>query len=656
MPLSDHIPRLDDRRFEDLVAEARARIPQYTPEWTDYNPGDAGFALIELFAWLSELLVYRMGRVPELNYLKFLELVGIELTPARPAQTVLVFPVKPGFAGSSVTVPARTPVAAAEPDEQGPILFETERVLTALKAQLDALQVFDGYAYADVSAANADLATSFQPFGPLARAETALLLGFSGDSALPPSVELSLAFWPPSDRPVPPPAPCGGGVVPVAAPARLAWEFWAGSEWRPLTLLSDDTLALTRSGLVRLRTPPPGQATPAKLGKKQDKARFWLRARLEQAAYEVPPALLGVRANAVRALQAQSVAREVLGGSEGTPSQVFRLANAPVLAGTLALEVDETGSFEAWREVEDFFGSGPDDRHYLLNRTTGEIRFGDGRRGRVPVANLAAPQSNVVAAFYRFGGGTRGNLGAGLVATLMRSLPGIDVGKVTNPLPAEGGTEEESLEAAAGRAPVALKARDRAVTAEDFEMLARQAGPVRRAHTLPLAHPHFPGIDVPGVVTLLIVPDAPGPAPSPSEALAQTVCAHLDRRRLLTTELYVIGPSYLGVEVRLEVVAAADADAAVLTLDIEAAVATYLHPLTGGADGQGWPFGGTLFYGELYRRALLAGVERLPELVVSLEGVEQAPCQDVPLPRGALLRVDGVSVSVRSAEELETVS
>ncbi|MEX0759457.1 MAG: putative baseplate assembly protein, partial [Tistlia sp.] len=445
-------------------------------------------------------------------------------------------------------------------------------------------------------------------------------------------------------------------AVPVAAPARLAWEFWAGSEWRPLTLLSDDTLALTRSGLVRLRTPPPGQATPAKLGKKQDKARFWLRARLEQAAYEVPPALLGVRANAVRALQAQSVAREVLGGSEGTPSQVFRLANAPVLAGTLALEVDETGSFEAWREVEDFFGSGPDDRHYLLNRTTGEIRFGDGRRGRVPVANLAAPQSNVVAAFYRFGGGTRGNLGAGLVATLMRSLPGIDVGKVTNPLPAEGGTEEESLEAAAGRAPGALKARDRAVTAEDFEMLARQAGPVRRAHTLPLAHPHFPGIDVPGVVTLLIVPDAPGPAPSPSEALAQTVCAHLDRRRLLTTELYVIGPSYLGVEVRLEVVAAADADAAVLTLDIEAAVATYLHPLTGGADGQGWPFGGTLFYGELYRRALLAGVERLPELVVSLEGVEQAPCQDVPLPRGALLRVDGVSVSVRSAEELETVS
>src|SRR5690606_5169502 len=140
-------------------------------------------------------------------------------------------------------VPERTPVGAAEPDEEGPILFETDRVLTALKAQLDAVQQFDGYAYADLSGANADTATGFQPFGPLANAGNALMLGFSGDAALPPSVELSLAFWPGSDRPVPPPAPCGGGAVPAAAPARLKWEFWAGTEWRPLTLLADDTLA-----------------------------------------------------------------------------------------------------------------------------------------------------------------------------------------------------------------------------------------------------------------------------------------------------------------------------------------------------------------------------------------------------------------------------
>ena len=135
MPLADHIPALDDRRFEDLVEEARTRIARYAPEWTDTNQGDAGIALVELYAWLSEMMLYRLVRTPELNYLKFLQLIGVELTPARPASTVLTFPVRPTFAGLSLSVPERTPVAAAEDDADGPIVFETERLLTALRAR-----------------------------------------------------------------------------------------------------------------------------------------------------------------------------------------------------------------------------------------------------------------------------------------------------------------------------------------------------------------------------------------------------------------------------------------------------------------------------------------------------------------------------------------
>ena len=649
MPLADHFPRIDDRTEQDILSEALARIPRYTPEWTDYNPGDPGIALLELFSWMSEMLIYRLGRVPELNYLKFLELVGIELEPAQPAATILVFPVQSGFASPFVTVPARTQVAAAEPDEAGPILFETERALTALTARLDAVQAYDGYAYSDVSTANAAL-EGFLPFGQNANAGAALLLGFSGDSALPPSVELSLGFWPAADRKVPPAAPCGGGTVAAAAPARLVWEFWAGTEWRPMTLLADETLALTRSGLIRLRTPPTAQAVKAAIGKPAG-LRWWLRARLDEAAYETAPKLLGVRANAVRAEQAQSIALEVLGGSEGTPNQIFTLGSAPVLDGSLAVTVDETGEAAAWQEVADFLGSGPRDPHFMLNRSTGEVRFGDGRQGRIPAANPANPQANIVAAAYRTGGGMRGNLAAGQIATMMGSVTGLDSGKVTNPVAAEGGTDEESLEAVMKRAPVALKARDRAVTAEDFEMLAAQAGPVRRAKALPLYHPHYPDIEVPGTVTVLIVPDAPGDAPTPSEALMQTVCAHLDARRLLTTELFVTAPPYVGVELRLDVVAEADADAAALTVAVEDAMRAYLHPLTGGRDGDGWPFGEPIRYGELYRRALLDGVERVPELVITLDSVEKPQCEDVPIPTGALIRVDAVAIAVRNAEE-----
>ncbi|MGK7865366.1 putative baseplate assembly protein [Falsiroseomonas sp. E2-1-a4] len=646
MPLADGFPRLDDRRFADIVNEARARIPRYTPEWTDYNAGDPGFALIELFAWMSEMLLYRLGRVPELNYLKFLEMVGIELAPARPATAIVSFPVRAGFAADSVSVPSRTSVEAAQPDDAGPVVFETERPLTAFRSRLEAVQAFDGYAYADLTQANASLA-GFLPFGPLAKPGASLMLGFSSDAPLPLAGELSLAFWPAANRPVPPPSPCGGGSVRVVAPARLVWEFWAGTEWRPLTLFSDDTLALTRSGIVLLRMPGKAEAVAAKLGRRTDANRWWMRARLDRASYESAPLLQGVRANAVRVLQARSVANEVLGGSEATPGQIFVLANAPVLDGSLRLDVDEMGTAEAWTEVADFFGSTPDDPHYVLNRTTGELRFGDGTRGRIPAANPDNPQANIIARFYRFGGGRRGNLAAGQITTAMTSLPGIDVGKLTNPVASEGGTDEESLDAAIQRAPVTLKARDRAVTAEDFELLARQAGPIARAHAMPLHHPEFPGIAVPGVVTVLVVPDTAGPAPAPSEALLRTVCAHLDQRRLLTTELYVTGPSYVDVDLRLDVIATEDADTAALTAAVEAALRRYLDPLGGGADGLGWPFGGTLFFGELYRRALLPGAARVPELAITLRGVEQPLCQDVAIPAGALVRLGQVNVAVR---------
>ncbi len=73
------IPNLDDRNFEDLMKEARSLIPIYNKEWTNYNPSDTGITLIELFAWLSEMVIYRVNRVPEENYRKFLKLIGIEL-------------------------------------------------------------------------------------------------------------------------------------------------------------------------------------------------------------------------------------------------------------------------------------------------------------------------------------------------------------------------------------------------------------------------------------------------------------------------------------------------------------------------------------------------------------------------------------------------
>lgn len=80
------VPVLDDRNYEQILEEALRRIPVYTPEWTNYGiESDPGVTIVQLFAFLTESLLYRANRVPELNRLKFLQLLNLPLLPAASA-------------------------------------------------------------------------------------------------------------------------------------------------------------------------------------------------------------------------------------------------------------------------------------------------------------------------------------------------------------------------------------------------------------------------------------------------------------------------------------------------------------------------------------------------------------------------------------------
>jgi predicted phage baseplate assembly protein len=653
--LKDHFPVIDDRRHADLVAEALARIPRYTPEWTDFNESDPGRTLVELFAWMTELLIYRMGKVPELNYLKFLELVGFELTPARPAAAEITFPVQASYAEPYVIVPKATQVATEEPDDLGPVIFETDRALIALTARLDAVQVFEQPAYRDVSAANEPPRGGFEAFGPRATAESALLLGFRSDLEFP-EVEIDLALWMASrgDHTA---ASCGAASVTLDA--TIVWEYWDGEGFHRLDLIEDDTRALTRSGHVRLQAPPVGRMKRATIGQKADAPRFWIRARLERSAYQAPPRLLLVRANTASATQAQTVEFEVLGGSDARPDQVHRMTGRPVLEGSLVLEVDEGEGFVAWTEVPDFFGSGRDDTHYVLNRSAGEVRFGDGKHGRIPVANVNRP-ANIRARRYRIGGGARGNVGAGRLNALMSSLAGVDAARISNPFPSYGGADDEPLLDAKKRAAASLKSRDRAVTPEDFELLATRAANIARARALPLRHPDFPGIEIPGVVSVVVVPDVEGPAPTPTEGTIKAVCRKLDAGRLLTTEVFVVAPRYRKIQVKARLVARDDADLAAVKRSALAAMTRYFHPLEGGEDsdesqrGTGWPFGGDIYYSLVSRRLLVPGAKRVAQLTLKLGEDECPPCCDVELEPDMLLMSGDHEIAVRYEGEEDT--
>jgi len=655
MPLP--APNLDDRRFEDIVAQTKALIPRYAPAWTNLNEADPGITLIQLFAWMAETMLYRMNQVPDRNYIKFLDLIGIRLQPARPARTELTFtPSRTDVA--TFSVPQGTQAAAAG-GAGAPVVFETDEGLIAITARLAAVQTFDGFEYSIQTTANQSDGQKYPPFGPRAAQGAALLLGFDSPIAFP-SDPIDLAVYIDAALTAPGPVHCSA-LAGVAPPAGIVWEYWNGSLWQAGSLNRDETRAFTRNGHITVQV--DGSDLPKAVLGLVAESLYWIRARLDSTAYDQAPSIDTIVTNTVRVTQAITVTDEILGGSNGQTNQTFRLANAPVIVldnpypvtgadtGTvkilsLRLEVDEGSGFAAWQEVADFYSSTEHDSHYTLDRSTGEVLFG----ARIPVANPANPNGNIVARQYRFGGGAAGNVGAGVIAQIQTF---VDNAKgVTNRLAAAGGSDTETLDQARLRAPQEIKSRDRAVTAEDFEFLAGETPGVRiaRAKALPLSHPKFTGAPIPGVVSVIVIPDSHAPKPSPSQTTLEAVCAWLNNARLLTSELYVVPPVYRKVRIDVNLIARPDADLGAVRKDVAGRLDTFFHALTGGDDGQGWPFGGTIFYSSVYRVILqAAGVSRISDnqLVIWLDDERQQFCRDVDINAGEVLYSDTHQIAVQ---------
>jgi hypothetical protein len=121
MPLAS--PNLDDRDFRQLMEDVRRRIVQSCPEWTDLSPSNPGMMLLELFAHLTEVMLYRLNRIPEKAYIEFLRLMGVKLSPPSAATTMLRFSVN-GSRSAAIEIPAGTRVTIARPSgETEPPVF-----------------------------------------------------------------------------------------------------------------------------------------------------------------------------------------------------------------------------------------------------------------------------------------------------------------------------------------------------------------------------------------------------------------------------------------------------------------------------------------------------------------------------------------------------
>jgi hypothetical protein len=356
-------------------------------------------------------------------------------------------------------------------------------------------------------------------------------------------------------------------------------------------------------------------------------SRDWIRARLKDDGAPAQPKIDGVYLNAVWAQQVETVTQEILGGGLGIPNQSFFTNKVPVLPDE-QIEVRELDGARAnveypilledltvlgfspgdvttlsdartnhvtevwvlWQERPHFYFSGPDDRHYVIERTSGRILFGDGVNGKLPTAG----SGNIRAREYRAGGGLAGNVPAGQINQIMS---GALASAVTNPRAGEGGADGETPVKILTRGPNVFRHQERSLSAQDYETLAREASPaVAAARVLSATAPN--GRPAAGSITIVIVPQSQDAQPRPSFDLRQTVHNFLAARAPATvaaSKIAVIGPVYLPVGVSAVLVPRDLSEAGAIEQAAVAALAAFLHPLTGGPDGEGWTLGRGVF-------------------------------------------------------------
>jgi predicted phage baseplate assembly protein len=640
-------PKLDDRHFQDIVDGAKKRIPYYIEEWTDHNVSDPGVTLIELFAWMTDNIIYRLNQVPDLHYIKFMEMLGLSLKEPVPAKALVTFWLS-APQEMQVLIPAGTEVASTQTETQPSIVFTTDEPFVIRPPQLQATLahvVNDDnerlYVAYDASRLGKGL-ESVNLFSAAPQEGDAFYFGFANDLS-----HHILGFNVDCD-------PTGGaGIVPTLPP--YVWEVSTGSQDVPWTRCmlddgEDTTKGLNLAGRIRLHLPAMGRFSVNK------ENLYWVRLRLlhrddylpQMRPYRNTPRLRHVTVaawgGATAATHSQVISREILGQSDGSPGQSFMLQVTPILRRRPeeGLLVQDDQENQTWTEVPNFALSTGEDRHYTLDSVSGELRFGPAIRqpnGTMRRYGAIPPRgANLIFQRYRYGGGLDGNVQANVINTLKTAIPFI--GRVVNRQPAVGGLDAETLEAAKMRAPALLRARDRAVTEADFEFLAREA--LRdtgwenyRVHCLqPL--PSRESRIIPGQVYMLIIPHIQNPEQRlrplaeqlelRQDEIFRYLARYLDERRLLTVRLDIRAPVYYWVSVRVSVRAVAGANHAQVEATLLERLYHFLNPLVGGREGDGWPFGRDLVTSDLHQSLqAVSGVQFVRNVEMFITGPGEGP-------------------------------
>ncbi|GAA3405705.1 baseplate J/gp47 family protein [Paenibacillus hodogayensis] len=500
----------------------------------------------------------------------------------------------------------------------------------------------------------------FEPFAPLPVRHPTLHIGFDA-----PPVRGPISIY--------------ASIVPqrlrAEAPPWLEWEYLRTpslqggfSEWAPLKMM-DETKGLTESGTLQFVG--PGDFAPDTVF---GTGGYWIRAVNRDDRYDDPnadaqlPRFHGLFLNTVQAIQQETVPEEFPEFREFDDG-VYALTGRNVVSEEVWVDeterlseehlaaFDERGFpvYEAirdsdgklmrvwvqWSETASLADSDDQSRHYTIDRTFGQIRFGDGVHGLEP----SREGLEKVRVSYRVTQGKQGNLDTGTIVQLQNSIA--FVGSVSNIEPAAGGCDPESLDSAIRRGPQLLKHRGRAVTAEDFEWLAREAYP-NIAKVKCMANRNARMTYEPSAMTLVVLPKEGRAGIQAFGELKKQVESYLLKRAsglvAWPEAIRAVPPAF--VEVSIAAVVKVERFDDVLPTELEAIrkLERFLDPLTGNFDGKGWEIGQTIhssvFYALLKTIRTISFVEKLYMNVYLLEDdrrIELDGSRPLDVPHGVIV-------------------
>lgn len=716
MPLL--IPTLDDRSYSDILHEALARISVHNPEWTNFNDSDPGVTLLQLFSFMTENLLYRSNLIPERNHLKFLQLIGVSLRPATAAQGVVTItndrgPLQTITLPAAISVLAGKVGFVTQnaldvlPIEMRVYIRKSLDAQAQSKAQATYTQLYSTFADNPANLSFYQTASLDPPTTAAAIPSVSLtdgttvdgslwlaLLIRNGESAQPgdvlkeiagktitlglmPSVEGATRTLPPAGSTTSQPQTsllyqiATGKLDASNLPVYAALNGIPDNPAGPLQDLTLVQLTLPDAASMGAwsNLPPLEDGVgdfPPTLEDTQVLNRLltWIRISLPGASGGVAssPSLTAsfswAGINAARVTQRVQVIAEPLGSGTGEPDQTFTLINTPVISETVQLAVNG----ELWTRIDDLLAAPPEvpvndptlppgsappsgqstnAKVFAVDRESGQIQFGTGLKGARP------PAGAQIVASYAYGGGRAGNLGIGSI----QNSPQLPAGfKVANPLPTWGGDEGESPADAERNIPLFLKTGQRAVSSDDFVYIVRRTPGISlgRVEVLPVTDP--------GVVTLLVIPvDPQNPeGPTPNRLFLDSICQYLEPRRLLTTEVIVEGPTYVGLSVSIGLDVMPGRDIASVREAVKQAIRDFLSPLTGGPNapkGTGWPLSKAVESVDLLVQAVrVDGVSRVRG--VSMWDSTGAPQTRIEISGLELPRLDQVGANAGDPDDL----